>query len=245
MTRVRPEFREIAITHRREGKAIGWFDSSRIERAVANLVLNACEAVSPQSGQVLVTTKCSRFKLQIDVWDNVPGFQLRFGVPSFNLLLVMASRMGAALGSPSPRKLLNAMVERSTWSDAPKHELFLRLVFRSVIREGSLSLCSLRAPLGLLNGQGIKTSQSGYRIRGCGRGAKSIQPRREGARRRLQYARAGCEWNAIPSSLGDDMSQIRKERSSSRFASSTIALLVVSLSGLHAACAADPEIPRI
>jgi TPR repeat protein len=41
------------------------------------------------------------------------------------------------------------------------------------------------------------------------------------------------------------MSQIRKKRSSSRFASSVIALLVVSLCGLHEARAADPEIPRI
>ena len=42
MTRVRRDFSEIAITHRHEGMAVGRFDSSRIERAVANLILNAC-----------------------------------------------------------------------------------------------------------------------------------------------------------------------------------------------------------
>ena len=41
------------------------------------------------------------------------------------------------------------------------------------------------------------------------------------------------------------MSQIRKKRSASRFASLTIALLAVSLCGLHAARGADPEILRI
>ena len=41
------------------------------------------------------------------------------------------------------------------------------------------------------------------------------------------------------------MSQIQKKRSPSRLASSIIAVLVVSLCGLHAARAADPDIPRI
>ena len=138
MTRVRYEFRDIAITHRHEGMAIGWFDSNRIERAIANLILNACEAVSPQSGQVLVTTKgVADPSCRSMCGITAPGFQLRFGVPSFNLLLVMASRMEAALGSPSPRRLLNATVVRSIWSDALKQELFLQLVFRFVIREGA------------------------------------------------------------------------------------------------------------
>jgi hypothetical protein len=42
----------------------------------------------------------------------------------------MASRTEAALGSPLPRRLLNAMVARSIWSGALKQELFLQLVFR-------------------------------------------------------------------------------------------------------------------
>ena len=41
------------------------------------------------------------------------------------------------------------------------------------------------------------------------------------------------------------MSPIRKKRSAFRFASLTIALLVVSLCGLDAARGADPEIQRV
>ena len=52
MTRVRQEFRGISIEHHHEGMAVGWFDSSCLERVVANLVLNACEAVSPDSGRL-------------------------------------------------------------------------------------------------------------------------------------------------------------------------------------------------
>jgi signal transduction histidine kinase len=73
MTSVAQEFRRIVITHHHEGLAVGWFDSSRLERAVANLVLNACEAVCPDSGQIVITTTGNRAYLQIGVWDNGPG----------------------------------------------------------------------------------------------------------------------------------------------------------------------------
>jgi signal transduction histidine kinase len=98
MTMVRHDFREIAITHRHEGIAIGWFDSSRIERAVANLVLNACEAVSPQSGKVLVTTRCSRSKLQIDVWDNGPGIAAAIRGSIFQPFVSYGKPHGSGLG---------------------------------------------------------------------------------------------------------------------------------------------------
>jgi signal transduction histidine kinase len=40
---------------------------------VTNLVLNACEAVCPDSGQIVITTTGNRAYLQIGVWDNGPG----------------------------------------------------------------------------------------------------------------------------------------------------------------------------
>src|SRR5271170_809959 len=73
MTSVRQEFPRITIKHHHKGLAVGWFDSNRLERVVANLVLNACEAVSPDSGQIVITTTGNRACLQIDVWDNGPG----------------------------------------------------------------------------------------------------------------------------------------------------------------------------
>jgi signal transduction histidine kinase len=73
MTSVRHEFRHITIKHHHKGVAVGWFDSSGLERVVANLLLNACEAVSPDSGRVVITTTGNRCALQIGVWDNGPG----------------------------------------------------------------------------------------------------------------------------------------------------------------------------
>jgi signal transduction histidine kinase len=73
MTSVRQEFPRVTIKHHHKGLAVGWFDSNRLERVVANLVLNACEAVSPDSGQIVITTTGNRACLQIGVWDNGPG----------------------------------------------------------------------------------------------------------------------------------------------------------------------------
>ena len=73
MTSVRQEFRRITITHHHQGLATGWFDTSRFERAVANLILNSCEAVSAESGQIIISTIGNRARLQIGVWDDGPG----------------------------------------------------------------------------------------------------------------------------------------------------------------------------
>jgi signal transduction histidine kinase len=106
MARMRHEFREIVITHRHEGIAIAWFDSIRIERAVANLVLNACEAVSPQSGQVLVTTMCSRSSLQIDVWDNGPGIPAAIHDSIFQPFVSYGKPHGSGLGLAIAREIV-------------------------------------------------------------------------------------------------------------------------------------------
>lgn len=69
----RHEFCHISIEHHHSGLGTGWFDSNRMERAVANLVLNACEAVSPDSGRIVITTMATRTSLQLSIWDNGPG----------------------------------------------------------------------------------------------------------------------------------------------------------------------------
>jgi signal transduction histidine kinase len=73
MISVRCEFRRIDIAHHHKGREVGWFDANRLERVIANLALNACEAVDPGSGQIVITTAGGRDSLQISVWDNGPG----------------------------------------------------------------------------------------------------------------------------------------------------------------------------
>ena len=72
-TRARQQFRRIAISHRHKGRTVGWFDANSLVRVIANLAINACEAVDPVSGQIVITTRGNGDSLRICVWDNGPG----------------------------------------------------------------------------------------------------------------------------------------------------------------------------
>lgn len=48
--RAHPEFQQVQVSVEEHGSNAGWFDHRKLERAIFNLVLNACEAVSGESG---------------------------------------------------------------------------------------------------------------------------------------------------------------------------------------------------
>ena len=70
---VRPEFRGIAIRYDHEGPTEGWFDPKGLQQVVTNIVLNACEAVPPDSGRIRVTSVMRQECLEISISDNGPG----------------------------------------------------------------------------------------------------------------------------------------------------------------------------
>jgi signal transduction histidine kinase len=106
MTVVKREFHHISIKHHHHGRAVGWFDSSRIERAVANLVLNACEAVSPELGQIVITTVGSRAGLKISVWDNGVGISPAMRESVFQPFVSHGKADGSGLGLAVAKKIV-------------------------------------------------------------------------------------------------------------------------------------------
>jgi signal transduction histidine kinase len=106
MTSVKQEFRRITIQHHHEGTAVGWFDANRLERVVANLVLNACEAVSPDSGQIVITTTGDRVCLQIGVWDNGPGIPSAIQDSVFEPFVSYGKAEGSGLGLAIAKKIV-------------------------------------------------------------------------------------------------------------------------------------------
>jgi signal transduction histidine kinase len=106
MTAVKREFRHISIKHHHYGLAVGWFDASRIERAVANLVLNACEAVSPELGQIVITTVGSQSGLQISVWDNGVGISPAMREAVFQPFVSYGKADGSGLGLAVAKKIV-------------------------------------------------------------------------------------------------------------------------------------------
>jgi signal transduction histidine kinase len=106
MTRVRQEFRLITIQHHHRGLAVGWFDSNRLERVVANLVLNACEAVSPDSGLIVITTTGNQAFLQIGVGDNGPGIPPGLQESVFQPFVSYGKAEGSGLGLSIAKKFV-------------------------------------------------------------------------------------------------------------------------------------------
>jgi signal transduction histidine kinase len=98
MTRVRQEFRRITIKHHHRGLAVGWFDSNRLEQAVSNLILNACEALSSNLGLVDITTTGNQANLQISVWDNGPGIPPEIRESVFQPFVSYGKAEGTGLG---------------------------------------------------------------------------------------------------------------------------------------------------
>ena len=103
---VRQEFRRISIEHHHRGVAVGWFDSNHLVRAVANLVLNACEAVSPDSGLIVVSTIGNQNHLQISVWDNGSGIDPKIRASVFQLFASYGKATGNGLGLAIVRKIV-------------------------------------------------------------------------------------------------------------------------------------------
>jgi signal transduction histidine kinase len=69
----RPEFRRIGISVWHEGRSEGWFDPAKLERVLHNLILNACEAVSLESGLIEVRIAQLPHGTEIRIADNGPG----------------------------------------------------------------------------------------------------------------------------------------------------------------------------
>jgi signal transduction histidine kinase len=71
--RARPELRDREISVRVAGDMAGVFDPQKIERALLNLVVNACEAVPNRDGKIAFDIVSSPETFEIRISDNGPG----------------------------------------------------------------------------------------------------------------------------------------------------------------------------
>jgi signal transduction histidine kinase len=106
MVRVKQEFRLVKIVYRHEGRAMGWFDANRLERAISNLVLNACEAVASKPGLIVISTNGNRSSLQINVRDNGPGVPVSIRDSLFEPLVTYGKAEGNGLGLAIAKKIV-------------------------------------------------------------------------------------------------------------------------------------------
>src|SRR5437868_235254 len=105
--RAHPDFHNISLSVHTDGACTGWFDFRRLERAFQNLLLNAFDSVSRDTGSVeidirQVAEKC----LEIRFKDNGGGIPAEIGGKLFERFVSSGKTNGTGLGLTVVQKII-------------------------------------------------------------------------------------------------------------------------------------------
>lgn len=104
--RANPEFHKVHIVVSRDGQIVGWFDTRKLERALYNLLLNACEAVATDSGQIEVNMRATPGGVEIRVADNGRGIPEPIRDRLFKPFVSYGKENGTGLGLTVVQKII-------------------------------------------------------------------------------------------------------------------------------------------
>ena len=129
-----PRHQGTLIDVQSNGQTLAWFDARKLERALYNLLLNACEAAPGDRGRVQVTIERNDSSLGIAVSDNGPGIPEEIRDRLFHPFVSFGKENGTGLGLTVVQKIVqdhggNVTVERT--GDVQSGDA--RTVFRIVI----------------------------------------------------------------------------------------------------------------
>ncbi len=88
------------------GQGLAWFDPRKLERALYNLLLNACEAAPSSDGRVRITVGHSDSSLTIAVSDNGPGIAEPIRDKLFHPFVSYGKENGTGLGLTVVHKIV-------------------------------------------------------------------------------------------------------------------------------------------
>ena len=89
-----------------DGSTEGWFDFKKLERALLNLLLNACEAVPPNSGKIEIGLQRRGDMLEIRMEDNGPGIPEAVRGRLFEPFVSHGKENGTGMGLTVVQKIL-------------------------------------------------------------------------------------------------------------------------------------------
>ncbi|PYY22356.1 MAG: two-component sensor histidine kinase [Acidobacteria bacterium] len=104
--RMRSEFRDISIEMGANGTSEGAYDIRKLERVFHNLLLNACEAVSPSTGKISVDLLENRNNIEIRVTDNGRGIPDYLQHRIFEPFFTQGKANGTGLGLTVAQKIV-------------------------------------------------------------------------------------------------------------------------------------------
>jgi signal transduction histidine kinase len=101
-----PSVQNANITLSCHGNSTGWFDSRKLERVFYNLLLNACQAVSTESGEIAITMQETPSGVEITVSDNGVGIPEHLRARIFEPFVSYGKENGTGLGLTISQKIL-------------------------------------------------------------------------------------------------------------------------------------------
>jgi len=104
--RLHPRHQGTLIEVRGNGQSLAWFDPRKLERALYNLLLNACEAAPSSEGRVLVTVERTGSGVTIAVSDNGPGIAEPIRDKLFHPFVSFGKENGTGLGLTVVQKIV-------------------------------------------------------------------------------------------------------------------------------------------
>ena len=114
-----PEFQRVPIRISWDGATEGWFDFKKLERALLNLLLNGCEVVPAEGGQIDVGIQRNGQSLEIRITDNGPGIAEAVRDKLFEPFVSYGKENGTGMGLTVVQKILqdhggDVVVERTS-----------------------------------------------------------------------------------------------------------------------------------
>jgi signal transduction histidine kinase len=104
--RLHPRHQGTAIEMRSNGPKLAWFDPRKLERAMYNLLLNACEAAPGREGKVQIDVERSGIWVSISVADNGPGIAKEIRDKLFHPFVSFGKENGTGLGLTVVQKIV-------------------------------------------------------------------------------------------------------------------------------------------
>jgi signal transduction histidine kinase len=101
-----PEFHHVRIAMTQQGSSTGWFDPKKLERALYNLLLNACEAVASNAGEIEVELREVSGGVEIRVCDNGRGIPESVRGKLFEPFVSYGKENGTGLGLTVVQKIV-------------------------------------------------------------------------------------------------------------------------------------------
>jgi signal transduction histidine kinase len=136
--RLHPRHQGTQIEVHSNGQSSAWFDPRKLERALYNLLLNACEAAPGSEGRVRVTIERTGSTVTIAVSDNGPGIAKEIQDRLFHPFVSFGKENGTGLGLTVVQKIVQDHGGQVLMERTPDARTVFRITFPGRAPQGSL-----------------------------------------------------------------------------------------------------------